>query len=59
MAHDMMYECEAKRPFVENGVKVRKWTMVSVSTLDSGALPDIRCRHCHGAVRVHKQRVEH
>lgn len=59
MAHDSMYECEAKRPFIENGVKVRKWTVVSATTLESGGIPEIRCRYCHGAIRVHKQRVAH
>jgi hypothetical protein len=53
-----MYECEVKRPFKRNGVKTMEWTEVSVSSLGSTPVQGgIRCRHCHGAVRVHKQRV--
>jgi hypothetical protein len=31
----------------------------SVATLASGEQPDIRCMHCHGRVRVHKNQVAH
>ena len=54
-----MYECEMKKLFMENGVKVWKWVVRPVSSLGSGGQPGIRCMHCHGAVRVHKQAVEH
>ncbi len=59
MPHDLMNKCEAKRPFMRDGKKVREWTTVPVSNLESGGGPDIRCMHCHGAVRVHRQQVEH
>jgi hypothetical protein len=59
MAHDLMLNCEAKKLFMRDGVKVREWTIVPVSTLVSGASYDIRCMHCHGAVKVHKRQVEH
>ncbi len=52
-----MYECEVKVPFVENGAKVMKWTVKPVSALGSGTQRGIRCKHCRGEVRVHKQQV--
>lgn len=59
MPHDMMYSCEEKRPFMQDGQKVLRWKVVEVTSLDSGQAPYIRCMHCHGRVRVHKQKVEH
>lgn len=56
---DDMYECEVKTPFMVDGQKVRRWAKKSVTSLASGAQRDIRCMHCHGAVRVHKNRVPH
>jgi hypothetical protein len=54
-----MYECEVKALFMQDGSKVRRWKKASVATLASGAQPDIRCMHCHGRVRVHKNKVAH
>lgn len=59
MPHDMMYSCEERRFFIENGKKVPRWKVVEVRTLESGGSGSIRCMHCHGRVKVHKQKVTH
>lgn len=59
MPHDLMTKCEQKKPFMRDGKKVWEWVEVPVSTLASGSRADVRCMHCHGAVRVHKQHVDH
>ena len=51
-------ECEVKTLFKVGGQREYRWTVKPVSSLPtSGARKDIRCRHCHGRVRVHKQQV--
>ena len=59
MPHDLMKQCEKKKQFLRDGQKVWEWVFVPVSGLVSGTGRDIRCMHCHGAVRVHKQQVDH
>ncbi len=59
MSHDLMTKCEQKKLYVIDGNRVWTWIAVSVSDLPSGGNIDIRCMHCHGEVRVHKQQVEH
>ncbi len=59
MPHDMMLRCERKALFKDNDKKVWKWVEAEVVALSSGKQPDIRCIHCHGRVRVHKQNVAH
>ena len=59
MPHDLMNQCEAKKLFLRDDKKVKVWTVVPVSRLESGSSTEIRCMHCHGEVRVHKQKVEH
>jgi len=59
MSHDLMTKCEQKRLFKINDEKIWKWVEVEVSALTSGEHNNIRCVHCHGRVRVHKQNVEH
>ncbi len=54
---DEMYDCEVKAAFKEGDGKVWKWTERSCELLDTGTHRGIRCKHCHGAVRVHKQQV--
>lgn len=53
-----MTACEVKRPFKRDGVnKTYEWTRVEVSALGSLATKGgLRCLHCHGAVKVPKQR---
>jgi hypothetical protein len=59
MPHNLMNQCEAKRLFLRDEKKVREWTVTPVSRLETGGSTEIRCMHCHGAVRVHKQKVAH
>lgn len=60
MPHDLMTQCEKKKLFLRDGKKVEEWHPVEVSSLSSGTeRGQIRCIHCHGAVRVHKQQVPH
>jgi hypothetical protein len=57
---DDMYECEVKKLFMRSGAKIWQWAVVPVSSL--GSTPQgggIRCKHCYGRVRVHKQQVAH
>lgn len=54
----MMYECEIKALFKKDGIREFRWVVKPVSSLgSSGSQPGIRCMHCHGRVRVHKQQV--
>lgn len=59
MPHDLMTKCQKKKLFMRGENKVWEWVEVEVSSIISGARGDIRCMHCYGAVRVHKQQVEH
>ena len=59
MPHDLMYRCEQKKIFHKDGGYEDRWVEVSATTLTGVASNKIRCVHCHGAVRVHKQQVEH
>lgn len=60
MPHDLMTECERRTLYKRNGEKVWDWKRIKVADLDlSVSSRDIRCAHCHGKVRLHKQQVEH
>lgn len=56
---DTMYECEVELPFSVEGEKVYRWVVRPCDTLASGKQRGVRCMHCHGEVRVHKQHVAH
>lgn len=58
MPHDLMVKCQQNKLFLRDGIKIREWTEVAVSTLTTGA-NNIRCIHCHGAIRVHMRQVKH
>jgi hypothetical protein len=59
MPDDLMVRCEEKREFrVEGGTEWR-WKDVPVSQVIGADRSTIRCMHCHGAVRVHRQQVTH
>ncbi len=51
---DETFRCEVKRPFIIDGVKVMEWMERDVSKIDDDQL--IRCRECHGHVRIHRQK---
>jgi hypothetical protein len=53
-----MLRCEQRREYLITGIHEWRWKQVPVSEVASGA-KDIRCMHCHGAVRVHRQNVAH
>ena len=59
MPHDLMLKFERKALFKINDEKVWKWVEAEVASLHSGKEQAIRCIHCHGQVRVHKQQVVH
>jgi hypothetical protein len=60
MARDQMYQCEQKKPHLildENkkptGARKMEWALIEAS--EATLLKEMRCRHCHGAVRLHKK----
>jgi hypothetical protein len=57
MAHDLMYECDVQRQFQTAAGLEWRWKKEPVEFIADGNR--IRCTHCHGAVRVHRQRVAH
>lgn len=56
---DRMFECEVKKQFVVDGVREWRWETVPVSKIFDAGPNHVRCAHCQGAVRVHKQQVSH
>lgn len=55
-----MYDCEVRKLFKRpDGTMEKRWVVRPVSSLPSGTHPDVRCMHCHGAVRVHRSQVDH
>jgi len=58
MPHDLMTQCEQKKQFMVNDKREWRWVKVPVSKV-IGPYEAIRCVHCHGAVRLHKQKVDH
>jgi hypothetical protein len=59
MPHDLMTRCEERRQYVIDGKREWRWKEVPVSKAIGASPKDIRCMHCHGAVRIHRQQVEH
>lgn len=61
MPHDEMTRCEQKKEFrTADGGSEWRWVEATASKLAEETPRDrIRCLHCHGAVRVHRQQVEH
>lgn len=51
---EKIYECEVKRPFMDNGQRIHKWIRREVSLVNDG--DPIRCHECKGKVRLHRQR---
>lgn len=57
-----MIKCEVVTLYKVDGKREYRWTIKPVTSLPStGTKPGIRCMHCHGRVRIHKQKehVEH
>lgn len=57
MATGRMYECEVNVLYQIEGKRERRWVSRKVCDIDDGA--EIRCKHCHGEVRIHRQRQKH
>ena len=57
MPHDLMLRCEARRENLVDGKHEWRWKEVAVSDTAGAAANDVRCMHCHGAVRIHRQKV--
>lgn len=54
----LMYTCEVQRPFrTPEGSAELRWVERSATQLARG--DSLRCQHCHGPVRLHKQREPH
>ena len=59
MSHDLMTRCQQRRQFVVGDKTEWRWKDVAVSEAIGASAQSIRCGHCHGAVRIHRQGVEH
>lgn len=59
MPHDEMTKCEQKKQYMVDDKREWRWVPVEVSRVVGTAYEAIRCIHCHGAIRIHKQRVDH
>lgn len=57
-----MTQCQQKRQFMlDEKTNKREWRWVVVDVSKALLMPQnaVRCTHCHGQVRLHKQKVEH
>lgn len=57
MPHDLSTKCEQKKQFAVGEGREWRWVEVDVSKAIGAPRHAIRCLHCHGAVRIHKQQV--
>jgi hypothetical protein len=55
--HDNIYECEAKRPVIREGVKVRDWLIKPVIDVITEQLDEYRCKDCHGRIKLLRKLV--
>jgi len=55
----MMIQCERRAKYKVNDQYEWRWKEVPVAEVADAVARDLRCVHCHGAVRVHRQQVEH
>jgi hypothetical protein len=56
---DNIYECEAKRPFIQNGEKVRGWRLTRVADVIADNLDEYRCKDCQGRIKLLRKLVPH
>lgn len=59
MPHDQMLHCQQRREYLIDGKHEWRWKEVSVAEAADTPGKDIRCKHCHGAVQIHRQKVPH
>jgi hypothetical protein len=57
MPQDLMLDCEQKKEFRRPGGDVWEWRQVTVSSALFVSRERLRCMHCHGELRVHKQQA--
>ena len=59
MPNELMTRCEQRKEYKVNDEYEWRWKEVAVSEALGAQATDVRCVHCHGAVRIHKQQVGH
>lgn len=59
MTEELMARCQQRKQFKVGTEYEWRWVEVPVAELTATSSKDIRCAHCHGAVRVHRKQVEH
>jgi hypothetical protein len=57
--HDNIYECEAKKPVIRNGEKIREWRKTPVIDVITDKLTEYRCKDCHGRIKLYDKHVAH
>ena len=57
--HEKIYTCEIKKLYIRSDEKVWDWVISVVADAIRDEAAQFRCKDCHGAVRLHKQHVEH
>ena len=55
MPHDLMTQCEHWKQYKVGASYEWRWKEVAVSEIVGIPSAKVRCVHCHGAVRLHKQ----
>ena len=58
MTENLMTRCETKRLYKVDGTKAWRWVEVAVADVSGDPAPEIRCLHCHGAVKVNKSKAK-
>lgn len=59
MPKSEMTRCEQRKEFNIAGVSEWRWVEVKASRVAGVSRDQLRCMHCHGQVRLHRQQVEH
>lgn len=59
MSDSQMTSCERRTQYKRDGGYEWRWKEVPVSEAIGSDSGSIRCVHCHGAVRIHRQKVAH
>lgn len=56
MTASLLLECDVRVPVMRDGKKIREWRTKPVTAAKGADRADIRCKHCHGRVRIHEQK---
>ena len=59
MPDDLMTRCERRTQYRLNGIEEWLWKDIPVAEAIGSSGKNIRCKHCHGLVRIHQQQVGH